>query len=99
MTDITLRASALSNDKRVQILEWLKDPAASFGPDHAIDEAEGVCGLYIAEKLGVSPATASVHLKVLTQAGFISPLRIGKYTYFKRVEISFTEFARAIAAI
>jgi ArsR family transcriptional regulator len=83
----------------VQILEWLKQPSQHFGPEQPVDEKEGVCGLYIAEKLGNSAATASVHLKVVTQAGFIRPLRIGKYTYFKRVEKAIAEFARLIKQI
>jgi DNA-binding transcriptional ArsR family regulator len=99
MENLSAKASALANIKRLQILECLKDPSQHFGPEHPVDEKEGVCGLYIAEKLGISPATASVHLKVLTQAGFIRPLRIGKYTYFKRVEKAIAEFARVIKAI
>ena len=99
MTDIVVRSNALSNAKRLQVLTWLKDPSRHFGPEHPIDKNEGVCGLYIAEKLGVSPATASVHLKILTQAGFLRPLRVGKFTYFKRVEAAFDDFARAIKAV
>jgi DNA-binding transcriptional ArsR family regulator len=99
MKDVSARANALSNAKRLQILVWLKNPSRHFGPEHPIDENEGVCGLYIAEKLGVSPATASVHLKILTQAGFLRPLRVGKFTYFKRVERAFAEFARAIKTV
>ncbi|MEO9338683.1 winged helix-turn-helix domain-containing protein [Mesorhizobium sp. SB112] len=99
MNEVVVKANALSNDKRLQILEWLKDPLGNFSPQYPIDENEGVCGLYIAEKLRVSPATASVHLKILTQAGFLRPLRIGKFTYFKRVETSFADLARAIESI
>ncbi|MBI1285589.1 MAG: helix-turn-helix domain-containing protein [Thiobacillus sp.] len=99
MTDVVTKANALSNAKRLLILEWLKEPSRHFGAEHPIDKKEGVCGLYIAEKLGVSPATASVHLKVLTQAGFLRPLRVGKFTYFKRVETAFAELARAIETI
>ena len=99
MTNVTERSNALSNANRLQILQWLKDPSHHFGPKHPIDENEGVCGLYIAEKFGVSPATASVHLKILVRAGFLRPLRVGKFTYFKRVEKAFAEFARAIKAV
>ncbi len=99
MSDLVAKAHALSNANRVQILEWVKDPARHFGPDRRVDPKEGVCGLYIAEKLGVSPATASAHLKVLTQAGFLRPLRIGKYTSVKRIGSSFEDLAREIEAI
>jgi ArsR family transcriptional regulator len=96
MNDLLLKASALSSARRLLILEWLKAPHRHFGPEHPFKEEEGVCGLYISEKLGVSPATASVHLKVLTQAGFLRPKRVGKYTYFKRIEKAFAEYARLI---
>src|SRR5258705_10823727 len=99
MENLPTKASALSNAKRLRILEMLKHPSQHFGPDQPVDEKEGVCGLFIADKLGISAATASVHLKVLTQAGFIRPLRIGKYTYFKRVEKAIAEFARLIKQI
>src|SRR5258708_37278996 len=99
MTDVGAMANALSNANRLRMLEWLKEPSRHFGPEHPIDEKEGVCGLYIAEKLGVSPATASVHLKVLTQAGFPRPLRVGKLTYFKRVETGSAELARAVETL
>jgi hypothetical protein len=33
---------------------------------------------------------------VLAQAGFVRPLRIGKYTYLRRVEKAIAEFARLI---
>jgi ArsR family transcriptional regulator len=99
MDDVAGKTNALSNARRLQILQWLKEPSRHFGPKHPFDEKEGVCGLYIAEKLGVSPATASVHLKILTQAGFLRPLRIGKFTYFKRVETAFAELARAIKTL
>ncbi|MFX6861569.1 ArsR family transcriptional regulator, partial [Acinetobacter baumannii] len=62
---------ALANDRRLQILEWLKDPVAHFRPQLDGDlVTDGVCGALIAEKLGVSAPTASEHLKLLTQAGF-----------------------------
>lgn len=99
MKDVVAKANALSNAKRLQILKWLKNPSRHFGGEHPFDKKEGVCGLYIAEKLGVSPATASVHLKVLAQAGFLRPRRIGKFTYFKRDEAAFAQFARALETI
>jgi ArsR family transcriptional regulator len=54
----TLRA--LASDRRLQILEWLKDPGANFPPQVDGDLVEdGVCGVLIADKLGVSQPTAS----------------------------------------
>ena len=99
MVDVITGAQALASDKRLLILEWLKNPASYFGPEHPYDEKEGVCGLYIAQKIGISPAATSTHLKVLTQAGLIRPLRIGKFTYFRRVEPAIAALAKSIAAL
>jgi DNA-binding transcriptional ArsR family regulator len=96
METVLLKAFALSNANRVQILEWLKDPEMHFAPEYTVDEEAGVCGLYIAARLGIAPATASTHLKLLTQAGFLRSKRIGKYTYFARIENALDDFAREI---
>jgi DNA-binding transcriptional ArsR family regulator len=78
---------ALANDRRLQILEWLKDPRAHFAPQVDGDLVDdGVCGNSIADKLGVSQPTASEHLKVLTQAGLIRGTRIKQWTFYKRDE-------------
>jgi DNA-binding transcriptional ArsR family regulator len=68
---------ALANDKRLAILDWLRDPVAHFPPQVDGDlEKDGVCGLLIAEKLGVSQPTASEHLKILVRAGLLRTRRI-----------------------
>lgn len=78
---------ALANDKRLQILSWLKDPTAHFPPQKDGDLVEdGVCGLFIAEKLCVSQPTASEHLRVLTDAGLIVGKRIKQWTFYRRDE-------------
>ena len=78
---------ALGNDRRLQILEWLKDPRAHFREQVDGDLVEdGVCGVLIAEKLGVSAPTASEHLRVLTAAGLLRPRRIKQWTFYKREE-------------
>jgi len=80
-------AKALASDKRLQILSWLKDPRAHFRPQVDGDLVDdGVCGVLIAEKLGVSAPTASEHLRVLTAAGLLRPRRIKQWTFYKRDE-------------
>jgi len=85
--NITLALQALANDRRLQVLTWLKDPTKHFQPqvDGCLVE-DGVCGVLIANKLGVSQPTASEHLKILCQAGLIRPKRIKKWTFYKRDE-------------
>jgi DNA-binding transcriptional ArsR family regulator len=94
-TDSALRA--LANDRRLQILEWLKAPRSHFRPQVDGDLVrDGVCGLLIAEKLGVSQPTASEHLKVLTGAGLLRPKRIKQWTFYKRDEARIREVKRSI---
>jgi DNA-binding transcriptional ArsR family regulator len=78
---------ALANDRRLQILQWLKDPRSHFPPQIDGDLVrDGVCGLLIARKLGVSHPTASEHLKILSQAGLLRGKRIKQWTFYKRDE-------------
>ena len=86
---------ALANDKRLQILSWLKEPREHFPPQVEGDLVkDGVCGVFIAQKLGVSQPTASEHLRVLTSAGLITPKRIKQWTFYKRNEKRITEVKR-----
>src|SRR5262249_1459035 len=87
MTNRELAIRALANEKRLQILEWLRDPRKHFRPQVDGDlVSDGVCGLLIAEKLNVSQPTASEHLKVLDQAGVVRGKRIKQWTFYKRNE-------------
>jgi len=78
---------ALANERRLQILAWLKRPRAHFPPQVDGDLVEdGVCGVFIAQKLGVSQPTASEHLKILSRAGLVRGKRIKQWTFYKRDE-------------
>jgi ArsR family transcriptional regulator len=87
---------ALANEKRLSILNWLKQPRANFPPQVYGDLVrDGVCGLFIAEKLGVSQPTASEHLRVLGQAGLIRGKRIRQWTFYRRDEKRIAEVKKA----
>jgi ArsR family transcriptional regulator len=91
---------ALASERRLQILEWLKDPTAHFPPQVDGDlVTDGVCGALIAEKLGVSQPTVSEHLKILSQAGILRPKRIKQWTFYKRDEERIAEIKRTIAEV
>lgn len=78
---------ALANDKRVLVLEWLRDPEANFPPQVEGDlRRDGVCSLFIAEKLGVSQPTCGEHLKVLSRAGLIRGKKIKQWVFYQRDE-------------
>ncbi len=78
---------ALGNDRRLVIMDWLKNPRAHFREQVDGDLVEdGVCGLLIAEKLGVSQPTLSEHMRVLVQADLVTAKRIKQWTFYRRNE-------------
>src|SRR5260221_150450 len=86
---------ALASERRLQILSWLKDPRAHFRPQVDGDLVrDGVCGVFIAEKLGVTQPTASEHLRILVSAGLIRAKRIKQWTFYKRDEKRIAEVKR-----
>jgi ArsR family transcriptional regulator len=90
---------ALANERRLQILEWLKDPRAHFRRQVDGDLVkDGVCGLLIAEKLGISQPTVSEHLRVLAQAGMVQSRRIKQWTFYRRDEARIRAVKKAILA-
>jgi DNA-binding transcriptional ArsR family regulator len=91
---------ALANERRLQVLEWLKDPEAHFPPQADGDLVkDGVCLVFIAEKLGVSQPTATEHMKVLSHAGFVRSKRIKQWTFYKRDETRIREIKKEIAKV
>ena len=78
---------ALANQRRLTILDWLKDPRSHFPPQVDGDLVkDGVCALLLAEKLGITQATLSEHMRVLVQAELIVPKRIKQWTFYRRDE-------------
>jgi DNA-binding transcriptional ArsR family regulator len=78
---------ALANDKRLLILNWLQDPTAHFPAQRDGDLVrDGVCSLFIAEKLGVTQPTCGEHLKVLSRAGLIRGKKIKQWVFYQRDE-------------
>jgi ArsR family transcriptional regulator len=78
---------ALANDRRLSILEWLRNPREHFPPQRDGDLVDdGVCSLLIAEKLGVSQPTCGEHLKVLSRAGLIRGTKIKQWVFYRRDE-------------
>jgi len=60
---------------------------AYFPPQRDGDLVEdGVCALFIAEKLGVTPPTCGEHLKLLSRAGLVRGKKIKQWVFYKRVE-------------
>lgn len=82
---------ALSNETRLNILAWLKEPERNFPPQglHIPEGAEfkgGVCVGSICEKAAISQSTISHYLDLLLRAGLLEAKRYGKWTYYRRNE-------------
>ncbi len=102
MSEVDLEAAlkALASERRLQILEWLKDPVGNFPPQEHGDPLEhGACNLFIVEKLGVSQPAGSRHLKVLVDAGLIIATRRKGWTYYRRDEAAIALLVSHIATI
>jgi ArsR family transcriptional regulator len=87
MEDIAAALRALANERRLQILEWLKQPREHFPPQVDGDLVrDGVCAALIAEKLGVSQPALSEHMRILVDMGLVRARRIKQWTFYKRDE-------------
>ncbi len=98
--DLEVALKALASDKRLKILDWLKDVQANFPPqEHGDPITEGACNLFIVEKLGVSQPTGSRHLKVLVDAGLVVATRRKGWTYYRRNEDAIAAVAERMREI
>lgn len=78
---------ALANERRLQILDWLKQPREHFPPQVDGDLVrDGVCAALIADKLGVSQPALSEHMRILVDAGLVRAKRIKQWIFYKRDE-------------
>jgi ArsR family transcriptional regulator len=94
--NIVFALKALSNEKRLKILQWLKEPRKHFVSKHCDVEKDGVCVGLIEEKIGLSQSTVSQYLMLLQQAGLISTERSGQWTYCKRNEKALKELIKEL---
>ncbi|GAA3621750.1 ArsR/SmtB family transcription factor [Flavivirga jejuensis] len=78
---------ALSNQTRVNILNWLKEPEKCFPPHTELGHFDfGVCLVFIKNKADLSQSTISQYMLQLQNVDFVTATRLGKWTYFKRNE-------------
>lgn len=85
----------LANENRLTIVEWLQNPEAHFAAQKNGDLVEdGVCLGAIARKLGTSQPTATNHMKVLADAGLVTPTRIKNWVFFRLNQEALSRFIK-----
>jgi ArsR family transcriptional regulator len=95
--DLHLVFNALGNDRRLQILTWLRDPHAHFPPQQDGDlVTDGVCVVNIAAKLAVTAPTATMHLHALARVGLVTSKRVKQWTFYRRNEAAIAALAERI---
>ena len=89
---------SISNQTRLNILTWLKDPVAYFPAEELADYSPslGVCVSDIARKAEMSIPTVSVYLKNMSAAGLLVATRKDQWTYYKRNEKAIQQLAQLI---
>ncbi|TCR06895.1 ArsR family transcriptional regulator [Neorhizobium sp. JUb45] len=76
---------ALSHPKRVEFLEWMREPENHFcSQAHPVEM--GICAGQFEKCCGLSQSTVSQHLSVLEKAGLITLKRVGQWSFYQRNE-------------
>lgn len=82
---------AMSNDKRLLIVQWLLNPTAHFPPQRDGDLVQdGVCLGAIVRKIGLKQPTVTGHLKVLVEADLVHSKPIKNWVFYKADEAAIT---------
>jgi DNA-binding transcriptional ArsR family regulator len=89
---------ALSNETRLNILKWLKEPEKHFPKQGAhlpkeVNIKGGVCVGDIQEKARASQSTVSQYLNMMQKAGLLESVRYGQWTYYRRNEEFISQLA------
>lgn len=89
---------ALSNETRLNILKWLKEPEQNFPMQQAhlpkeVSIKGGVCVGDIQEKVNLSQSTVSHYLSMMQKAGLLEAVRYGQWTYYRRNEETIRQIA------
>jgi DNA-binding transcriptional ArsR family regulator len=91
--DRSTQVKALASETRMTILRLLARPQLHFSAQWSADPVEfGVCMTLIAEAVKIAQPTASRHLDILKQAGFISVRKHQKWSYCKKDDAAIAEY-------
>lgn len=93
---------ALSNETRLNILKWLREPEKNFPVQQAhlpkeVSIKGGVCVGDIQEKVNLSQSTVSHYLSLMQKAGLLESVRYGQWTYYRRNEETLAKIAKFVS--
>ena len=91
-----LAFKALSDPKRLQILELLKARGGSCCSLVGSDE-RGLCACDLEDALGVSQSVVSHHMDALCRAGLVLREKRGRWMYYSRNEPALARLAETVA--
>ncbi len=75
-----------------------RTPFGNFPPQADGDPVkDGICADFLRDRLGVTAATASRHLTLLTDANLLIATRKKGWTFYRRNEGAIVTFARQLA--
>ena len=83
---------ALSDPARVKILEFLREPGAGCC---VFDDR--ICACDLERVLGVSQATVSHHMKLLSDAGLVTAAKHGRWTMYRVNAAAFSRLGEWLA--
>ncbi|MEO8347957.1 MAG: metalloregulator ArsR/SmtB family transcription factor [Acidobacteriota bacterium] len=91
-----LAFKALSDGKRLQILELLKARGESCCSLVGSQEP-GLCACDLEESLGISQSVVSHHMEALCRAGLVVREKRGRWMYYRRNEKALVRLGQAVA--
>lgn len=83
---------ALSNQTRLDILKWLKDPEKEITSVSCetvrfmMAQRGGICVQDLVKKANLAQSTVSSYLSMMEKCGLLISERHGKWTYYRRNE-------------
>lgn len=96
--DRSRQITAMASEQRLKILQLLAAPHKHFSQQWSADPVEfGVCMTLIAEALNIAQPTASRHLAIIKDAGFITVRKHLKWSYCKRDETAISDYLQWLA--
>lgn len=76
--------TALANENRLQIMQWIADPLPHFPSQSDGDLVDdGVCVGSIATKIGLSQPTVTKHMGILADAGLVTHKKLKNWVFYR----------------